>query len=237
MATPPSQLNPRASKACAHISINYFTILEARRREDGTQAIRQNHNLFDDLLHDDDEGSRFFLLAPHAFDIFHRGEYDFTPDEYSSLLDRFQDLLHGYKYSKSVELQLLALHMLCATVHHWSRLDDADNIVSTVQDLLVWFTEMILKSKIQSWVVKDRLVQFVDLYSQEDPLLSWWPEMEEEGSPIELLAHLAADPDVRVRFRVATSSARVVDAACNSGTDPESLYDLVRRKLCNVLSE
>jgi serine-protein kinase ATM len=231
---------PRATNACAFICISYFITLQSRRAEDVASGSTRNDELINDLLQEDEEGYGFFLLAPQLFDAIQRREYELSTLGYTRLLERFQELLNEYRYSKSLNLQLLTLHMLSVTAHSWSQpagSPSQEGFVGTVQDLLTWFCELLSKNKLHSWSAKDRLVQFLDLYVQMDPSLSQWPDMEDPKLPVDLLAQLAGDDDVRVRFRVAVTSARVVDILCNNGAEPDVLYNLIRRSLSNVLAE
>lgn len=181
-------------------------------------------------------------LIGHAF-LFHvqRQHIHISSSTLNKILDRFEDLLMTYSYSRSERFQLLAIQFLTATVHSWLRRDSArNNVRRHVRQLCRWLMNMIKEGKMRSWSSRDRLVRFFDHILALDPTEEFWRESMEEDdseenqddcSPWEILPKCSTDDDIRVRFTTALSCARLFSTSFTRGREAMNVYQNIKDQL------
>ncbi|KZT27904.1 hypothetical protein NEOLEDRAFT_1059985 [Neolentinus lepideus HHB14362 ss-1] len=206
----------------------------------------------------DKELSDIFLDSGHAQFLAFSGPYfynvrsktlNITVPILDKFLDKFGELLVQYHYSRSEDLQVLAVEFLDSTSHVWlSRSEEAlppedGNVACNVIELCRWLRNTLKDGKIRSWKTRDRLARFFDRYVAQDPQQAFWksqpPDEEEEETvdilPAAIIPTLGSDADVRVRFRASVLNARLFRVAYLNNYDPLPLYSSITASLCRDL--
>lgn len=181
----------------------------------------------------------FLLLGPIYFSKVRQRVLYISVNVLGKFLEKFEVILRQYEYSRSERLQLLVTQFLESTLHLWKQdVVVSSDVGGSVCDLCQWLSDILRAEKIRSWRTRDRVARFMQQYILEDPTQVAWttPDSDEEppSLPIDLLPMLGADRDVRIRFRVASSTARLFAVAHE---DPSELYMKIKGWLTNDIDE
>ncbi|KZT10138.1 uncharacterized protein LAESUDRAFT_748044 [Laetiporus sulphureus 93-53] len=206
----------------------------------------------------------FFLVAPVFLNHVRQRTLSISSTVMGEWLEKLGSLLTPYEYSRSEKLQLLALEFLESTMHLWLQPRLASSEVGwRIGELWRWFHDTLSEGYIGSWKIRDRLVQFLNIYLMRDPGQVGWKTCTDDGegesqsqnavfdrrkseeqqknkpsiSPIAILSTRSADDDIRVRFRAAVANARLFSIAHEVGQDAFQLYNAVKEHLSNIIED
>jgi len=177
---------------------------------------------------------KFHLVASIFFNKVAHRLLNLSSNNLQQFLDKIEQLLTQYNYSRSEKMQALATQVLDSTLHLW--LQDSVKSSDVGEDIRVlcrWISDILREDKIRSWRLRDLVVRFLDRYLAMDPKQAAWPISEDglEVLPANLLPILGADRDIRVRFRVAVVNARLFSIARDIGCEPLVLYNTIKQRL------
>lgn len=189
----------------------------------------------------------FLLVGPVYFAKVRQRILNISLNVLDGFLDKFDQMLKQYTYSRSEKLQLLTTQFLDATLHHWKQ----DNVSSSevgdrIRDLCQWLSDTLRRNQIRSWRTRDCVARFMKRYLVEDPEQVIWTmvspddegrNIKTEASPAAILPMLGADQDIRVRFRVAFDNASLFTVARKTGRDPSQLYSEIKGWLTDDIDE
>ncbi|KZP09916.1 hypothetical protein FIBSPDRAFT_922456 [Athelia psychrophila] len=179
---------------------------------------------------------KFLLLGPAYFSKVHRRVLYMSLKVLGELLEKFEGILQEYEYSRSEQLQLLVTQFLRSTLHLWKQDSaDPDEVGDNIGQLCHWLSNALHKQKIRSWRTRDVVIQFLQQYIVEDPAQSIWAgDAESSPPPMDLLPMLGDDRDVRIRFRIASSTAQLFSV---TQEDPSDLYARIKQWLTNDIDD
>ncbi|KAF8163206.1 hypothetical protein B0H34DRAFT_744937 [Crassisporium funariophilum] len=186
--------------------------------------------------------AQFSLVCPIVFGEIRQGTLNLSSAQLASFLDGFAGLLTQYAFARSEALHRLVVDFLDSTLSIWltPNAQADDNISSKVRSLRDWLSIAIKAKKFRTWTVRDALALFLDRYLSMDPAGVCWGSAGEdddedtiqkrlESLPTDLLPMMAADDDIRVRFRVAVLNARLFTLEHRTEQTPLQTYDLSKQ--------
>ncbi|TFK51797.1 hypothetical protein OE88DRAFT_1658419 [Heliocybe sulcata] len=188
----------------------------------------------------------FLAYSTSYFSSIRSGILNVSAPVLETLLVKLGELLSQYHYSRSENLQVLAIEFLDSTSHIW--LDGSDEgisaeqggVASKVVELCQWLRDTLANDQIRPWKTRDRLACFFDRYILQDPQQAFWkahaPQEPASMLPTALMPTLGADDDVRVRFRASILNARLFRFAYLNKYDPLPLYSSITDSLCKDLA-
>lgn len=239
------QHNPEANahvKRLSSLIVNFLAMAPVLQSSDG-QSTREK--FIADLVCKCDDHKFTILGHPYLHHV-QIGHVYMSSSTLNKLLDRFEGLLMSYAYSRSEPTLLLAIHVLMASTDVWLQRQSLDPELSNkVRQLCQWFSDMLRQKKMRSWRIRDCLIRFYDFYLSLDPKQSFLTreatgeeeELDPEALPDRLMPTVSADEDIRVRFTVAVSCARLQSSSYIDDKDPTQVYDNMREYLCVQLSK
>jgi ataxia telangiectasia mutated family protein len=179
----------------------------------------------------------FFLAFPIYLEKARQGILSISVKNFDRFLNELAKLLQLYAYARSRSLQALAIQFLNSTLDIWaSRQVAIGEVLDKVRDLCAWLSGALHRRKIRSWMVRDLLARFLNIYLLKDPHQWAWEshgDNESEGqddlSPIGLLPFMNSDEDVRVRFRAAVINARLFAVARIRQSSAMEMYKTIKR--------
>jgi ataxia telangiectasia mutated family protein len=216
----------------------------------------RDRDLFDAFVNCEDH--HFLNHADLYFRNFRQHYISLSSSQFNSLLERFESLLIQYPHSRSEYIQILLIKFLDYTMPYWLQ----PSVMSSetggkTRELCHWLAQMLNGQKIRSWKTRDRLCQFLHRYVELDPFQNFWrpPQsfssrrsqdddvsMDESSSelpndffPCFIIPRLGSDDDIRVRFRVATISPRLLATAQHMGQESMEWYEEVKKWLSQDL--
>jgi serine-protein kinase ATM len=200
----------------------------------------------------DSSDESFFLVATVFFSKVRQKILGLNTNNFNKFLSKIGLLVTGnYFYSRREEMLLLLIHFLRSTLPIWLQ----DNVSSTdnangVRDLLHWLSNLTTKQLARSWRVRDAIAVFMGEYLVLDPLQKVWSyggdhiaESQESNKisldslPVYMLPQLAADADIRVRFRAAVVNSRLFSIAQSLQLDRMDIYAYLLECLTKNLDE
>jgi ataxia telangiectasia mutated family protein len=221
-----------AARCVAEVCISSLAVIPVLESSSGEPT--RDKELTELVLKCSDE--RFFLAARVFFTHVRQRILSLSPNGLQNFLDKFSSLVtSNYTYGRREEVLLLLIHFLRSTLRVWLQ----DNIYHTetgknVSDLLHWLSHLIKNKTARSWRVRDAITVFFDDYLSQDPTQKFWrsgddssegPDFEPSDIlPATLIPHIAADDDIRVRFRAAVANARLFLIVERLNVDPMNLY-------------
>ncbi|KAG6821445.1 hypothetical protein H0H93_010169 [Arthromyces matolae] len=178
----------------------------------------------------------FLSVLPVLLDKCRRRFYYLDIKSLDGLLDEVERLLFLYPYSKSPRLQSAVIQLLEYTVETWASVKiSMDDTLGKCRLLCHWLSKTVKDGNLRAWTVRDSFVRFIDHYLAQDPTQQAWGKPEDSLLPSILLPIMGKDDDIRVRFRVAVSSARLFAFARH--TKPSQTTNEIYLNIMNNLTK
>jgi serine-protein kinase ATM len=147
----------------------------------------------------------------------------------ASIFARFDELLRTYNYRYNDVVRILVTRLLQFTLPIWI---DHTTAISEARELAQKLADRLLKASRDhpSWRNRDAILNFLGEYVMRDPTYSTWlPGLD--ILPHKLVTEFGANDDIRVRFRAATASARLLYYVDPASLVPIKLYNIIRESL------
>lgn len=226
MLHPESKL---ATDRCLNVAVRAL-VTSAYFEENNGKPVRLR-SLVKGLL--EDTGVHFILLTHHLLDAFCSEYFTFAGNELEAIIEKIgTELLPSYEYSRNVDLQLLVIKFLQATVHQWGR-DEAIELpyADKARKLAAWFAEQLLARNLPVWQVRTACIDMLKAFivskhltafgQGSEPLATWDGQ---ELQPDEVLIRVLDDVDFRVRFRLAPVIGRICSRIHEDGRQAFSVW-------------
>lgn len=228
----------RASQRIADICMAFIAIVPILQSFSGEST--RDKELVELVVNCADD--KFLLIGPIYFEKIRRRVLNVNLNVLDCFLGKFEPMLMQYEYSRSEQLQLLVTHFLHSTLTHW--LADAvsgTEVGEQIRALCRWLLHTLRGQKIRSWRTRDCVIRFLTRYISEDAAQVVWSirpaedvdDEEPDALPADTLPRLGADPDIRIRFRIAVASASLFSIARETGQDPSQAYVEIKECLTN----
>ncbi|EJF64038.1 hypothetical protein DICSQDRAFT_178565 [Dichomitus squalens LYAD-421 SS1] len=171
---------------------------------------------------------QFLVLGPAYCEQVGRRTLNLSTSILEGLFTQLELACGPYAYSHSEETHLLIVKVLDKTSHVWMEPTIAASAVGQRARLCCWNLVDTLQlkrvrgtlrrcSNRRSWRVIDAIIRFLDGYLAKDPSQEIWVmPTDESGTPDEselpaaVLPALGNDDDIRIRFRIAATSPRLL---------------------------
>ncbi|EAU90455.2 atypical/PIKK/ATM protein kinase [Coprinopsis cinerea okayama7 len=179
------------------------------------------------LLNSVEESAPWCLLVvPILLREIDIGSLKVNEDIALSLLNAIARCLKTYNHSYNTEMRCLATRALASTFDLWLT-SQTQHVSPKAAQLCSWIATSLGNSRFDSWVMRDACVQFLCRYLSVSGRRSSWPfkGTGEEPTPTSILEKLTTDPDVRVRFRVATAIPMLFAVSRTDNHKLPSLYN------------
>jgi serine-protein kinase ATM len=177
------------------------------------------------------DGDAFLSMIPAYSDNIRRGRLNLGVNATDALLFKFSKHLSDPPFSKREQTHLEVIRFLDATVGVWLQ-PSAAEVLNKVQVLYKFYSDMIVRKKARSWRVRYAFACFTSGYFNKDPWQKTWIDAEVECSlPSEFLPQLGSDEDIRVRFKLATLSAKLLSPANLADKNALKVYEESMRGL------
>ena len=162
-----------------------------------------------------------FLILGHAYcEQIGRRTLNLSVSTLEGLLDQLNEVCTPYAYQHSEDTLLLVVQLLDKTSHVWMDPSVAVGLAGQTARSYCWRMVHRLNLRSQrSWRVIDAIIRFLDGYLTKDPSQELWTMPvedcdvpDESQLPAAALPTLGNDDDIRIRFRVAATSPRLLTA-------------------------
>jgi len=163
------------------------------------------------------QSEHFFLLSSVFLDRVRQGMLRMQLNPFGKFLGEIRSLISQYRFSKSSNTIQLAIDFLECSLDMW---ENDEEIHFKIRRLCFSLSRLYRLGRMRLWSSRDVFARFMDKYlskdfSQSSWLLSEEVQLKTQGEtiedyfPIPMLLGMNGDPDIRVRFRVATIHCRV----------------------------
>lgn len=165
------------------------------------------------------------------------GRFNLGVTATDTLLLQFSQHMGNPTFAKRESMHLEVIRFLDATIGVWLQPSAAD-VLSKVQFLYKFYSDMIARKKVRSWRIRYAFSCFMSGYLNKDPWQKAWNDAEVDCSlPSELLPQLGSDEDIRVRFKLATLSAKLLSPTNLADKDASTVYYEVKEGLSTDLGQ
>jgi serine-protein kinase ATM len=233
----------RATQSIINSCMTFLAIVPILQSSSGEPT--RDKDLTELVLNCSDD--KFLLVGPIFFGKIRQRILNVSLNILDGFLDKFDQMLKPYTYSRSEKLQLLTTQFLDSTLHHWKQdAVSSSEVGERIRDLCQWLSNTLRKNQIRSWRTRDCVARFMKRYLAEDTEQTIWSmgstdeeggDMQPEALPAAILPMLGADRDIRVRFRVAYENANLFSVARQTGRDPSQLYTEIKKWLTDDIDE
>lgn len=217
----------------ARICIGFLSLVPILQSTNGETT--RDKELLEIIL--DADGDAFLSMVPSYSDNIRRGRFNLGVNATDTLLLRFSQHMGDPSFAKREQMHLEVIRFLDSTIGVWLQ-PSAVDILNKVQFLFKFYSDMIVRKQVRSWRIRYAFSCFMSDYLDKDPWQKTWDTAEVDCSlPSELLPQLGADEDIRVRFKLATLSARLLSPANLAGKDASTVYLDLKEGLSTDLSQ
>lgn len=218
----------RAHSACMAYCVRGLTSEAMAGAAEGPARVPQ---LVDAVL--EAEGAQGIAIAEEVFNIVWTGVVDLRLSEAETILEHFGTvLLPSYPFARDERFALATLRFLECTAPTWifaKESDAANDFGVKARMFCAWLTDNLQRGKLYSWKVRLRFTAFLDTFLSFDRTQSRWNAPGESTVlPTAILPEMLCDPDFRVRFRAATSSAQLFTHLYTNGMSDGPLFEDIR---------
>jgi len=217
----------------ARICIGFLSLIPILQSANGETT--RDKELLEIVL--DAEGDTFLSMIPSYSDNIRRGRFNLGVNATDSLLLRFSEHMGDPSFAKREQTHLEVIRFLDSTIGVWLQPSAAD-VLNKVQFLFKFYSDMIVRKKVRSWRIRYAFSCFMSNYLNKDPWQKAWNTAEVNCSlPSELLPQLGADEDIRVRFKLAILSAKLLSPSNLADKDASTVYLELKAGLSTDLSQ
>jgi ataxia telangiectasia mutated family protein len=161
-----------------------------------------------------------------------------------ALLQKLEGMLTAHTFARAERVQLLAVDAVDALLPLAAGAQAAQT-----RALCHWLAQALGGGRVRSWRMRERVARFFDVYLARDPRQQFWQIVDDAADgdgdgpavladdlyPSAILPRLGMDEDIRVRFRVAGSNARLLGLARAIGHDAMQSYDEIKQWLTSTI--
>ena len=217
----------------AGICIDFLSLVPILQSTNGETT--RDKELLEIIL--DADGDTFLSMVPSYSDSIRHGRFNLGVNATDTLLLRFSQHMSDPPFAKREQTHLEVIRFLDSTIGVWLQ-PSAEDVLNKVQFLFKFYSDMIVRKKVRSWRIRYAFSCFMSDYLDKDPWQKAWNAAEVDCSlPAELLPHLGADEDIRVRFKLATLSAKLLSPANLAGKEASTVYLELKEGLSTDLSQ
>ena len=164
------------------------------------------------------EGTRFIQVGSVVCSAVRSGVLRLSFEAVDLILSSLEEMLSSYAYSRDEGLLQLALDFMSCAGPIWLAPEHGDSdLCERVIYLAKFLITKAIRDQISSWRVRLAIICFIDEYLTIDPAGSAWSKVQDDNGdledspwgPLGIVAYGLIDRDARVRFRAATSTARL----------------------------
>ena len=164
------------------------------------------------------EGQRMVQLGTVVCEAVKKGILRLNIEAIDLILSSLDEMHRSYAYTRDPGLLKLMLDFMTASAPLWLAVDRSisdlpDRVISLAKSLY----RKSLLGQLPSWQVRLALLVFIDEYLDYDPDQTVWMDVGEEMSvdgtslvASDIVSAGLMDPDIRLRFRAATSTAGIL---------------------------
>ena len=217
----------------ARICIGFLSLIPILQSANGETT--RDKELLEIILNAD--GDTFLAMMPSYSDNVRRGRFNLGINATDTLLLRFSQHMGDPSFAKREQTHLEVIRFLDSTIGVWLQ-PSAEDVLNKVQFLFKFYSDMIVRKKVRSWRIRYAFACFMSNYLNKDPWQKAWNIVEVDCSlPSELLPQLGADEDIRVRFKLATLSAKLLSPSNLADKDASTVYLELKAGLSTDLSQ
>ncbi|KAK4687247.1 serine-protein kinase ATM, partial [Tremellales sp. Uapishka_1] len=162
------------------------------------------------------DGQRCIQLGSVICQAIMSGTLRLYGEAVEAIMETLEEMFKTYAYSRDDGLTTLIIDFMECSLPLWLHTNDetTTRMIYMARFLVQKFT----KGQAPSWKVRLRLLAFLDYYLDRDPTFATWQPVEDEdmdeeesrwGPQLFIIDSIVSDPDLRVRFRAASSAARL----------------------------
>lgn len=216
----------------ARICVDFLSLIPILQSTNGGGT--RDKELLEIIL--DADGDPFLSMIPSLSDNVRHGRFNLGANATDMLLLKFSEHMSNPAYAKREQLHLEVIQFMDSTIGIWLQPSAAD-VLNKVQSLFEFYSDMIVRKKVRSWRVRYAFSCFTGDYLSKDPWQKTWDDTEVDCIlPSKLLPQLGSDEDIRVRFKLATLSARLLSPANLAGKEACTVYLELKEGLSTDLS-
>ena len=183
------------------------------------------------------DGDAFLAMIPSYSENVRCGRFNLGVNATDTLLVRIAQHMGNPPFAKREQTHLEVIRFLDSTIGVWLQPSAADAL-NKVQMLYKFYSDMIVRKKVRSWKIRYAFSCFMNEYLNKDPWQKAWSDAEVECSlPSDLLPTLGSDEDIRVRFKLATLSAKLLSPSNLAGRDAAKVYRELKEGLSTNLGK
>jgi len=217
----------------ARICIDFLSLIPILQSANDETA--RDKELLEIIL--DADGDAFLSMVPSYSDNARRGRFNLGTNATDTLLVRFSQHMGDPSFAKREQTHLEVIRFLDSTIGVWLQ-PSATDVLNKVQSLFKYYSDMVVRKKVRSWRIRYAFSCFMSGYLNKDPWQKAWNTAEVDCSPpSELLPQLGSDEDIRVRFKLATLSAKLLSPTNLAGKDASTVYLELKEGLSTDLSQ
>lgn len=199
-----------------------------------------DRSIIDLICNCSDDDKLIALLDPFVWHV-ERRNIRLTGPILDRLLERIENPLKTYQYSRSVNLCLASVKLLSSTIRIWlTPSPSSSSLDGKIRLLVQW---LIANLKAEDWSIRDSIVRLFDHYLMLDPDQGFFEQVDddEESLPATLLLSFLQDVDIRVRLTAAKACARLFSTTYvqngDGDRDAMTVYGEVNKMLCIDLTQ
>ena len=217
----------------SRICIDFLSLIPILQSTNGETA--RDKELLEIIL--DADGDTFLSMVPSYSDNIRRGRFNLGVNATDTLLLRFSQHMGDPSFAKREQMHLEVIRFLDATIGVWLQ-PSAAEVLNKVRSLFKFYSDMIARKKVRSWRIRYAFSCFMSSCLNKDPWQKAWNAADVDCSlPSELLPQLGADEDIRVRFKLATLSAKLLSPTNLAGKDASTVYLGLKEGLSTDLNQ
>jgi hypothetical protein len=224
--------NGELSYIALSMSIVVQAIINPSYYRSSMQLATRDTDLYNILIESEDAST--YILSSAIFEAIEDQRLVLTRKAISSLVELGTDLTRIYAYKKLTATRDFIYNLLSSTLYTWIHAEES--VASAVEELLPlwqWCVDNLVQGRLDSWRNRHRVVMLLDTFIFGDPTETRWfadslLERDRE-TPSGAMLKTLEDSDIRIRFRLATSVAQLLQLDMPISSKPSSFYLKVAR--------
>ncbi|KAF9266973.1 hypothetical protein L218DRAFT_1074808 [Marasmius fiardii PR-910] len=224
----------------ARMCINFMSVAPLLQSSSGEPT--RDQELIQLILDSSSASTEVFLgVCPTLLDNVRNSNLYLSMNNLDLLFEEWRAINRMHAYSRSAHAQLLVIRLLDASMPLWISPSATNlDVVSKVQSIFTYLVNGLEKSRF-AWNVRDSFARLLEKYIDNDPSQRFWIAIQDDKNkgeaeeairlPSQLLQEMNRDVDVRVRFRIVVTSARLFEFAARVGLSLMELYGQVLKLL------
>ena len=160
------------------------------------------------------DGARMVALGHTICHCLKHGLVRLGAEAVDLVFERIEEMVQSYAYSRDEGMLRLALDFFTFSAETWLSIGDDSDLPIAIMGQALQLSHKAKQGYLTSWRVRLALLSFIDEYLDYDPEFTLWKdasrndvEVDGASGPSDVISDALVDPDMRVRFRAATSTA------------------------------